>query len=456
MKAYNNLKWSSLATLVFAIFLAGCNDGNMDDFEKRANNKLSDNNLDINAFESYEGEVPVGCFETCLIAGQHIDAGIMEVAHDQDYLYVTYRITQEDVYLMEVHLDLFSDDEDFTDVPHKNGNPIPGKFEYKKEWGNNEMVTSHTVRINRYQADLVDLECINIASHAALSNGETAWGAVCDDPQSLDFPGKNWATYFKYCFPACAEKVDFTYAWEDINSDNQNVNLSNDADYNDLVIQSTQNIVDNGVESSILELKFIAIARGAGYAHAFRVNIPIMGAYSLDGGNTIQNSNGTLTLEVFNNTRTAIPANNIGQYEFGTNTWEVNCLETSTKEYEIIVYGELGKYSDGLVESYIDPFIRVKSVNPNYDLHIWEITGNTARDTYEFVDPNGIYPEGVGKKFPNGIIISEDWQWPLETRNIWGPYSNFSSISSWNSNWYQGGASDASLVFDKIAYNECD
>ncbi|WP_296618389.1 LruC domain-containing protein [Marivirga sp.] len=453
MNTLNNIKWSVLPVFVFALLFAGCTDPNMDDFSKNANNKLFFHSLENEAFSPYNAAVLDGCFETCLIAGQHTVAGNMQVMHDKEYLYVTYNVTQEGVYLKEVHLDLFNDDNDFTDVPHKNGNPIPGKFEYKMEWEDGDMQTSHTVKINRSDAGLDEIDCINIAAHAALSNGETAWGGVCEDPQSFDFPGKNWATYFKYCFPVCT--VDFTYAWEDINRDNQNGNLRNDADFNDLVIQANQEIIKNA-ESSTLKLKFTAIARGANYNHAFKVNIPITGDYSLDGGNTIQNASGTLTLMVFNNTKADIPANNQGRYEFGANTWDVNCLETNTKEFEIIVYGELGKYTNGLRASVLDPFITVKSVRPNYDLHIWEITGNDSDDTFQFIDLKGVYPEGEGKHFPNGIIIPEDWQWPVETQNIWGPYNSFSDIDSWDTNWYLGGASDTDLVFDKTIYDECD
>lgn len=52
-----------------------------------------------------------------------------------------------------------------------------------------------------------------------------------------------------------------------------------------------------------------------------------------------------------------------------------------------------------------------------YLLHIWEITGDDANDTYLLQSNN--------KNYPNGIIIPEDWKWPLETEEIFGPYPAF-------------------------------
>ena len=43
------------------------------------------------------------------------------------------------------------------------------------------------------------MNVVLIAAHAAMCNGETAWGA------GVDFTGNNWATYFTYEMQSCCE-----------------------------------------------------------------------------------------------------------------------------------------------------------------------------------------------------------------------------------------------------------
>jgi hypothetical protein len=77
-------------------------------------------------------------FVTDLIAGQHFDVGEVQVWNDGDYLYVKYVIdadlTPGDpsddgvdtlIYKTHLHVAISSDG-----IPQKNGNPIPGQFEY--------------------------------------------------------------------------------------------------------------------------------------------------------------------------------------------------------------------------------------------------------------------------------------------------------------------------------------
>ena len=68
-------------------------------------------------------------FSTDLIAGQHYDVGEVLVWNDADYLYVKYFVLPG--YLIsETHLSI---ETDVASIPQKNGNPIPGKFEYSSE-----------------------------------------------------------------------------------------------------------------------------------------------------------------------------------------------------------------------------------------------------------------------------------------------------------------------------------
>lgn len=132
-----------------------------------------------------------------LIAGggnvkSQIDVGCIQVWECGEFLNVKY-VTTGGWCLLETHLHLFADDEYFTDVPHKNGNPIPGHFDYS---GEHECVTEFT-----YQIPL-DTLGPNIAAHAVVKNSctcqeETAWGRnVCGT--TFEFPGANWATYLHY------------------------------------------------------------------------------------------------------------------------------------------------------------------------------------------------------------------------------------------------------------------
>jgi hypothetical protein len=119
-----------------------------------------------------------------------IVVGEVQVWNDGDYLYVQY-VLNDGFCLTETHLHVFLDATIFSDVPHKNGNPIPGKFDYKSE--NNDCVSAVTYEIPLTWPPDTSL-CI--AAHAAVVDSEdfdeTAWAA------GEEFPGANWATYLTY------------------------------------------------------------------------------------------------------------------------------------------------------------------------------------------------------------------------------------------------------------------
>jgi len=132
-------------------------------------------------------------YRTDLIAGggsldSAMHVGDVLVWNDADYLYVKYIITDPDWCI--------------TEIPQtKKGNPIPGHFEYS---GMHNRVSEYTVMI---QNEWDTGTSLLIAAHASIIKEvvtdnittylkETAWGA------GLDFPGKNWATYFAYIIQA--------------------------------------------------------------------------------------------------------------------------------------------------------------------------------------------------------------------------------------------------------------
>jgi len=125
-----------------------------------------------------------------LIAGQNIYAGSVTVWNDTDNLYVKYE-TIDSFCITETHLDVESS---LDEIPQKNGNPIPGQFNYKST---NDCVSSFT-----YTVPLPKDTCdFYIAAHAVVKkeNGgtETAWGS------GFDFSGKDWATYSIYHESGC-------------------------------------------------------------------------------------------------------------------------------------------------------------------------------------------------------------------------------------------------------------
>jgi len=119
------------------------------------------------ALDNLEIEVEEqGCedYTTDLIAGggnpkSAMDAGQVTVSSDGESLEVTYQ-TEDGWEITETHLDIECS---LDEIPQKNGNPIPGKFEYSNDF--EPGVTEHTVTIN-----LDDLCCTDpiIAAHAVV------------------------------------------------------------------------------------------------------------------------------------------------------------------------------------------------------------------------------------------------------------------------------------------------
>jgi len=140
--------------------------------------------LSVSAFAHTEADP----FVTDLIAGQHIDAGDVLVWNDDDNLYVKYLITDPDWCLTEYHLHVANDPNDIPQT--KKNNPIPGKFDYKKEF---ESCVSET--------DIIEIPLewessdVYVAAHAALSavetmtiaseEGDIVYGPVYEEPNEF-------------------------------------------------------------------------------------------------------------------------------------------------------------------------------------------------------------------------------------------------------------------------------
>ena len=112
------------------------------------------------AFAHTEGDP----FTTPLIAGggnpkSAIDVGDVLVWNDADFLYVKYVITDTDWCLTETHLHI---DISLDGIPQKNGNPIPGHFDYRMK---HDCVTEYTYAIPLTWSPCTE---VYIAAHAVV------------------------------------------------------------------------------------------------------------------------------------------------------------------------------------------------------------------------------------------------------------------------------------------------
>jgi LruC domain-containing protein len=370
------------------------------------------------------------------VAGQHDYVGTVDVALDGGDILVTYRVTKPGVYLKEIHLDIFDSEAELEAAGKlKNGNAVPGKFAIKESFNTNE--TTKTYRILKANLPASVDDCYFIASHAALSNGETAWGGLCSNSRprtSLDeakqFPGKNWSVYFEFCTRECLSTIDFTYAWEDLRDN------GNDQDYNDLVVQS-----DITKSPNELKIDFLATARGASYDHSFIIKIPATGIEQIFGvaPTDVTLQGGFYYVTVFRSTKEALP----GRASGAANTRkEEECVPFAEKAVTFTINNN---FNYDAAKPY-EPFIRVWSQGTagsgtNYDLYIYAVSGG-IENTY--LDDNNV------TRYPNGILIPRDWRWPFEQVSIneptggkVAPYASFDAA-----NWFDN-PTNLAQTFDK-------
>ncbi|MBL7728507.1 MAG: hypothetical protein JNM68_12510 [Dinghuibacter sp.] len=133
-----------------------------------------------------------------LIAGQHINAGNIEILQDEQFIYVTYNTTDGWV-LAKTHLYVGG----CAAIPVNGaGNPQPGRFPYKAAHSN---VTSYTYAVPIAAIGIGNCGCI--AAHAEVKKlnasgsviqQETAWGEG-----SAINPSGSWAMKFEFCPVAC-------------------------------------------------------------------------------------------------------------------------------------------------------------------------------------------------------------------------------------------------------------
>lgn len=373
------------------------------------------------------------CMQRSLVAGQHTLVGTVDVSVGKlGDLILTYHITKANVYLLEVHADVFKSLDEFkADKKISGGGAVPGKFTYSNTFTSASKTTSYTVVIPKeYVVQNSINGVINIATHASLSTGDTAWAGITKSSSqgvSLEnahqFPGANWSVYFDFDLNRCSD-VDFTFAWEDLQ------NQGNDGDYNDLVIQA-----NNYRRNDVLKLTFKIAARGAYNDHQLKIRLPKTGITAIlgtDGGQSSYTTDGNdYVITIFGSTKFAMSNNGLN-WDFANSYNEQPCTPYAVKEITLMV-------DDNFQYNTSKPYQPFISVYPsgaapfgggNYDLYIYELSN---RDQWTS-------PEG--DVYPNGIVIPRTWRWPLETIKITRPYPLFPA-----NNW-AGTLADESLTYD--------
>ncbi|MBL0737829.1 hypothetical protein JI750_13070 [Flavobacterium sp. GN10] len=183
-----------ITLVVFAFLIVNCtNEPLSTDIQTEA--KQSNSSTSATAKGTYSECDPISIN---IMAGQFTNAGKILVENDATNLYVTYSALTN-WYFSELHLFVGP----YANVPIKNGNPIPGQFPYNKSF--NPLIQSYTFTIPLSSIVLDDNRCLFIAAHSSMKNivngnvvrTETGWAG------DIKFPGKNWATYFKYCLRNC-------------------------------------------------------------------------------------------------------------------------------------------------------------------------------------------------------------------------------------------------------------
>jgi len=192
---------------VLALFLVSCemhlqNEALFNETDPMRSGALVDPSARM-AYEDTCGDIKV----VPLWAGQHIEAGILEVYNSETMLYVHYQ-TSEGWYLTETHLYVGNN-------PPKNkaGILVPGKFPYS----NNHNYLSSVL----YEIPLTEVgDCFEVYAHAVVKMLDE-YGNVMQEETAFggDTRGNSsrWYFYTDYCVQDCEEECipsDET-AWSD-------------------------------------------------------------------------------------------------------------------------------------------------------------------------------------------------------------------------------------------------
>jgi hypothetical protein len=193
----------------------------------------------------------------------------------------------------------------------------------------------------------------------------------------------------------------YNIAWEDLNDDDG----GNDCDYNDFIMNVT---TSTDINTGFLNFEFEPVARGGGYAHAFKFWLPGTG-YVISGAGAVAVIGGNTEVVVYSDTNQAFnPAGNFinTRCNGATGSGIVKTITVEVAPNDFTFY-------------LLNPFdanLDVTGGGSNYDLTI----GN--------IFPPSTF-EKDGDVMRNGLITDMDWKWVQEgvdIRDVYGP--NFATI----------------------------
>jgi hypothetical protein len=182
--------YKTIIPLVFLLIIAGCSVTVEEPAQTSA-----DLESHAGITGSADGPVHTGDATVKLIAGKSIDVGSVSVFFENGGLLV--RITTQSGWGMtETHLAVAPVLEEIPQT--KKGNPIPGKFPFKKE--HLSPVSEESYFIPLADAGCAEGSVMYLAAHAevvlytegGVYQKEGAWA------EGAGFPGKNWGMYFLY------------------------------------------------------------------------------------------------------------------------------------------------------------------------------------------------------------------------------------------------------------------
>ncbi len=233
---------------------------------------------------------------------------------------------------------------------------------------------------------------------------------------------------------------DAQMAWEDLI-------VNSDYDYNDFV--SSMNITEWRLQSSgdlvQIQFKVKALARGAGYDHAWQFNIAsaFPGAtvtssvqqYKANGSpagpQRIWRSTQGTDIPVFTQTREALPE---PPSSFATNTLAGTKFIDGDYAVVNIIFDSPVKSGTWTPMPY-NPQLKVYASTGNvYNIGLWRKKGDA-------VDTNGR---------PLAFIVPATYAWPLEYKRIWTVYPGFNNWVNWINDRNPGSAAPSPLWFNTV------
>ena len=190
----------------------------------------------------------------------------------------------------------------------------------------------------------------------------------------------------------------YNIAWEALNGDDN----ANDADFNDLIVETTSFTDDNG----LLNFVFEPLARSAGSDLEFKFWLPGTGYVVTGDAFSVDSSSGDTEIVVYQDTR---------QSAFGTNNGFVNgkCGGNTGSGIIKSVIVDVSSAPD-FAYFLLNPYSASLGVNGN--------NGTFDLDMGEMFMPSTFTKDGQVMK--NGLITPKDWKWVVDQADVRDTYGN--------------------------------